>query len=74
MQMLLCLLKLSEDVQTLSVSHVISGNDIERFIDGLYFTDDIVVTDRTLIDVNSGEVKIIKVLKKTMQEIHLDIA
>ena len=57
-----CLLNLSEDVQTLWVNHVISGNDIEHLIDRLYFTDDIiVVTDRTSIDMNSGEVKVIKV-------------
>ena len=43
----------------LSVSDVISGNDI---MDRLYFTDDIiVVTDRTSIDMNSGGVKVIKV-------------
>ena len=47
---LVCLLNLSEDVQTLSVSHVISGNNIEYYIDCLYFTDNIIVaTDRTSI-------------------------
>ena len=57
-----CLLDLSENVQTLSVSHVISGNDTENLIDRLYFTDSTtVVTDRTSIDMNSGEVKVIKV-------------
>ena len=55
-------LNLSEDVQTLSVSHVMPGNNIEHLMDRLYFTDNIiVVTDRTSIDLNSGEVKIIKV-------------
>ena len=44
------------------MSHVISGNDIEHLNDHLSFTDDIiVVTDSTLIDMNSGEVKVIKV-------------
>ena len=44
------------------MSHVISGNDSGHLIDCLYFTDDIiVVTDRTSIDMNSGEVKVIKV-------------
>ena len=44
------------------MSHVISGNDIENLIQRLYFTDNIfVVTDRTSIDMNSGEVKVIKV-------------
>ena len=39
-----------------------SGNDIEHLIDRLYFIDDIfVVIDRTLIDMNSGEVKTINV-------------
>ena len=56
------LLNLSEDVQTLSVSHVIFCNDIQHLIDGLYFTDDIIAsTDRTSIDMNIGEVKVIKV-------------
>ena len=46
----------------LSVSHVISGNDTENLIDRLYFTDSTtVVTDRTSIDMNSGDVKVIKV-------------
>ena len=46
----------------LSVSHEISGTDIEHLTDRLYFTDDIIVfTDRTSIDMNSGEVKTIKV-------------
>ena len=55
-----CLSNLSEDVQTLSVNHVISGNDIQHLIDRLYFTDNItVVTDRTSIDMNSGEMKVI---------------
>ena len=45
----------------LSVSHVISGNDIENLIDRL-FTDKITaVTGRTSIDMNNGEVKVIKV-------------
>ena len=44
------------------MSHVISGNDIEHLIDRLYFTDGItVITDRTSIDMNSGEVRTIKV-------------
>ena len=48
----------------LSVSHVISGNDIEHLIDHLYFTDNIIVaTDRTSIDMNGGKVKVIKVEK-----------
>ena len=47
------------------MSHVyISGNDIERLIDRLYFTVDIiVVTNRTSIHLNSGEVTKIKVGK-----------
>ena len=46
----------------LPVSHVISGNDTENLIDRLYFTDSTtVVTDRTSIDMNSGDVKVIKV-------------
>ena len=57
-----CLLNLSEDVQTISVSHVISRNDMENLIDRLYFTDKItVVTDRTSIDMNSGDLKVITV-------------
>ena len=57
-----CLLNFSEDVQTLSVSHVISGDYIEHLLGRLYFTDDIIVVkDRTSIDMNSGEVKLIKV-------------
>ena len=53
---------LSENVQTLSVSNVISGKDIEHLKDRLYFTDDIiVVTGRTSIDMNSSEMKVIKV-------------
>ena len=44
------------------MSHAISGNDIEHIIDTLCFTDNIIVVpDRTSIDMNSGEVKIIKV-------------
>ena len=43
------------------MSHVISGNDTEHLINCLYFTDNIiVVTDRTSLDMNSGEVKVIK--------------
>ena len=57
-----CLLNLSEDVQTLSVSCVISGNDTEHLMDRLPCSCDIIaVTDRTSIDMNSGEVKVIKV-------------
>ena len=41
---------------------MMSGDDIEHLIDRSYFTDDIiVVTDRTSIEMNSGEVKVIKV-------------
>ena len=58
----------------LSVSHVISGNDIEHLIDRLYFTDDIiVVTDRTSIDTHSGEVKVIEVEENDVRK-SLDIA
>ena len=40
---------------------MISGNDIEHLIDGLFFTDRIiVVTDRTSIELTSGEVKVKK--------------
>ena len=57
-----CLLNLCEDVQTLSVSHVISGDEIEHLIDRLDFTDNIIaVTDRTSIDMKSCEVQVIKV-------------
>ena len=45
------LLNLSEDVQTLSMTHAISGNDIDHLIDRLYFTHNvIVITDRTSIE------------------------
>ena len=48
--------------------YIISGNDIERLIDRLYFTVDIiVVTNRASIHLNSGEVTKIKVEKKMMQ-------
>ena len=44
------------------MSHVIPGSDIENLIDRLYFSDNVtVVTDRTSIDMNSGEVKVIEV-------------
>ena len=46
----------------LSVSHVLSSSDIAHLINRLYFTDNIiVVTDRTSINMDSGEVKVIKV-------------
>ena len=51
-----------------------SFNNIEHLIDRLHFTDDIIVViDSTSIDMNSGEMKVIK-LKKMMRERHLDIA
>ena len=57
-----CLLNLFENVQSLSVIHVMSGNNIEHLIDRLYFTDNIVVvTDGTSIDLNSGDVKVIEI-------------
>ena len=44
------------------MSYVISGDEIEHLIDRLDFTDNIIVaTDRTSIDMNSGEVQVIKV-------------
>ena len=44
------------------MNHVISGNDIEHLIDHLYFTDNVkLLLLRTFIDMNSGEVKTIKV-------------
>ena len=46
------LLNFSEDVNTLSVSPVISGNDIEHHIYCLYFTDNIIVTDWMPTDMN----------------------
>ena len=56
-----CLLNLSEDVQTLSMSHVISGNYLEHLIDRFYFTDNIIVANGTSEDMNSGDVKVMKV-------------
>ena len=57
-----CLFNFSENVHTLSVSHVIPGNDIEHPIDCIYFTDGIIaVADRTSKDMTSCEVKVIKV-------------
>ena len=59
---IVCHLNLSKDVQTLSVSHGISGKHIEHPIVYLYFIDNIIiVTGRTSIDMESGEVKVIKV-------------
>ena len=69
-----CLLSLPEDVRTLSVSHVISGNDIKHLTDHLHFTDNIkFVTDKALIDMNNGNVNTTK-SKKMIRESHLDIA
>ena len=48
------------------MSCVIFGNDIEHPVDGLHFTDNIiVVTDRTLVDTNIGR------LKRMIQENYL---
>ena len=64
-----CLLNLSEDAQFLSVSHVIFGNAIEHLIDRLHFTVDIIiVTDRTSMHMDSGEVKVIQVEKNDMKK------
>ena len=45
----------------LLVSHVTYGNDIEQLFDRLYFTDDVAATERASIDMNSGEMKVMKV-------------